>query len=472
MSREPFALSAIQLDRAIGALLGTVAGDALGADRTLFAPGQWTDDTALAIAVAETATYANDLCALQRQDELLQRWQWWAQHATAIGPQTVAALTAAGPEINHRNAPKAAAALYAETGTTLDGTCLTRTAPVALGNLSPKGEHATGLAARTLCRLTHGGPDAADAATLWALAIRHAVLTGHLDVRVGLPRIDEDRRELWESRIAEAERSRPGDFAHDTPVGVFQAAWSAIVTTAVPHDDPRSGVFAVDHLRLALETAVRGGGNTATVAAVAGALLGAAYGVTAIPWHWRLDLRGGPGLNTHLLIKLAEKILNGGEQLDRESTGFWRERPAPQRHPHDEGVWIGEGAWLEHLPQGVDTVVSLCPVADGEIPAGVRHLDVRLSDDAEANPNLDFVLLDTVRAIEDLRAQGATVFLHGLRTHSRAPAVAALYGARQAGIEVDRALAEVCAVLIDADPAPGFHAALHRLHPVTERTSR
>ena len=43
------------------------------------------------------------------------------------------------------------------------------------------------------------------------------------------------------------------------------------------------GTFRVQHLRLALEEAVRGGRDTDTVAAIAGGLLGAAYGSTAVP---------------------------------------------------------------------------------------------------------------------------------------------------------------------------------------------
>jgi ADP-ribosyl-[dinitrogen reductase] hydrolase len=64
---------------------------------------------------------------------------------------------------------------------------------------------------------------------------------------------------------------------------VLQGAWSAITTTLIPQDDPASGVFRVDHLRLALDAAVRGGGDTDTVAAIAGGLLGAAYGASAVP---------------------------------------------------------------------------------------------------------------------------------------------------------------------------------------------
>lgn len=474
MSREPVSFNYAQRDRAIGALLGTAAGDALGADSTLFGPGVWTGNTAMAIAVAEIGTFTGDLCALQRLLELVERWAWWARTAPDVGPQTAAVFAAAAEQgISAKSVQKAAAALYAGSGRTLDGICLTRAVPAALANLGPDREFSAGRAARTLCALTHAGPDAGEACTLWALAVRHAVLTGELDVRVGLSRIAEGRRELWESRIAEAEQSRPADFADTSdPVAVFQAAWSAIVTTPEPDDDPASGVFAVDHLRLTLEVAVGAGGHTGIVAATVGGLLGAAYGATAIPWQWRINLRGWPGLNTHLLTNLTGKTLNGGDPDEVRHLGSWRDFPAPQRHPRDEGVWIGAGARLENLPEGVDTVVSLCRVGDGYIPAGVRHLEVRLIDsDRATNANLDFVLLDTVRALEQLRAEGATVFLHGRSMTSRAPAIAALYGARRAGIGVEQALAEVCAVLPDADPHLEFRAALARLSSVNERTN-
>jgi len=45
---------------------------------------------------------------------------------------------------------------------------------------------------------------------LWCCAIRHAVLTGALDVRVGLNHLTEDRRTVWATRLDVAEsRSRP-----------------------------------------------------------------------------------------------------------------------------------------------------------------------------------------------------------------------------------------------------------------------
>ena len=66
--------------------------------------------------------------------------------------------------------------------------------------------------------------------------------------------------------------------------------------------------------------------------------------------------------------------------------------------------------WLQKLPRGIDAVVSLCPVVDADVPVGLRDLEVRFIDQFGANQNLDFVLFDTVRAIEALRDESATVF--------------------------------------------------------------
>ena len=454
MESKPLGLSDVQRDRAVGALLGLAAGDALGTGYALrppipadepvgmigggagpFAPGEWTGDTARAIAIAEIAATGADPTYGERLTEIVERWAWWARNAKGAGDQT-------GNRV------------------------LTRTVPVALANLRPHSEGGAAAGARRVAELTHPDPEVGDACVLWCLAIRHAVLTGRPDVRIGLREIDSERRDLWETRLVEAQRSRPADFAdlNSWVVAAFQAAWSAIVTTRIPVDDPPAGVFAADHLRLGLEAAVRGGGHAGTVAAVAGGLLGAAYGASALPWHWRLALRGWPGLNTHCVVNLVDKILGDGEPFRFDHTyGSWRDSPPPRRHPHDDGVWLGSATSLPKVPSGAGAVVSLCRVADGHIPFGVKHLEVNLVDEVGANANLDFVLLDTVRAIEGFRADGLTVFLHGLTADGRTSAVAALYGARRVGIAVDAALGEVAATVPDSDPNREFLAALRRL---------
>ena len=486
-------LSSAQRDRAVGVLVGTAAGDALGAgyefgspiatDHPLgmiggglgpFKPGEWTDDTSMAIAIAEVAAAGVDLRDEKSLDHIVERWQWWARNAKDVDNQTRSVLTAAGQRgISAKTARDESSKLHSRTGHTAGNGSLMRTAPVALACLHD--ESALAKVARTVSELTHFDPDAGDACVLWCTAIRHAVLTGELQVRIGLGHIDIDRRDLWAARIDEAEASQPSDFATNNGwvVAALQAAWSAIITTPVPVENPAAEVFRVDHLRLALEAAVRGGGDTDTVAAIAGGLLGATYGASAIPFHWRLVLRGWPGLRIRGLAQLADKIIDqGAAQSFDASYGAWRGVAKPVRHPHDDNVWIGAAPTLHKLPAGVDAVVSLCRVADGHIPADATHLDVRLIDQEGANANLDFTLLDTVRAVEQLRAEGHTVFVHCVAAHSRTPTIAALYGARRQDIDIGQALDEVCAVLPEADPNPDFRAALRRLHPPVDANAR
>ena len=114
-------------------------------------------------------------------------------------------------------------------------------------------------------------------------------------------------------------------------------------------------------------------------------------------------------------------------------------------------------------------MVSLCRVADADVPVGMPHVEVRLIDssDADENPHLDHVLLDAVRAVEELRAQGHTVLLHCVEAYSRTPTVAALYGALVREISGDEALQAVLDVLPDASPNPAFRDSVRRLAVTT-----
>ncbi|CAM2951889.1 ribosylglycohydrolase [Mycobacterium intermedium] len=479
-------LTAAQRDRACGTLLGMAAGDALGAGYEFgpslapdvpvemiggglgaFERGEWTDDTSMAVPIAEIAATGADLRDEQAQDYIVRRWREWAQAPKGIGNQTRSVLSALGRQgISAKFAREESAALHKRTGHTAGNGSLMRTAPVALAYLAD--EEALAEAARGLSDLTHHDPDAGDACVLWCYAIRHAVLTGDIDARIGLDRLDAARRDLWASRLDEAEASPPSHFAakNGWVVAALQGAWSAIVNTPVPADDYTSGAFRADHLRLALEDAVRGGHDTDTVAAIAGGLLGAAYGASAVPSRWRLLLHGWPGLRTRGLVKLANNIVDKGQPdtFDYTYRGFPEARQ-PVRHPYDEKVWIGGVAALRSLPEEVDAVVSLCRVADEHLPVGMEHLDVRLVDAEGENDNLDFVLLDTVRAIEQLRAAGRTVFVHCVQAYSRTPTIAAAYGACKRGVGIDEALADVVAVLPGANPNPEFRKALRGWHP-------
>ncbi len=474
-------LTTAQLDRACGVLLGTAAGDALGAAYEFgpprgpelevamvgggkfgWEPGEWTDDTSMAIAIAVLAAAGEDLREEEALDAIAGRWHEWSQDAKDVGVQTRSVLSRAGRHgISAQTARSESAALHQLTGRTAGNGSLMRTAPVALAYLDD--EAALVEAARAVSELTHHDPEAGDACVLWCCAIRHAILTGVLDARIGLQHIDIDRRDLWATRLDVAEASQPSDFENNGwVVEALQAAWSAIATTPVPQDDPAEGLFRADHLSLALDAAVRGGGDTDTVAAIAGGLLGAAYGASAIPAQWRRMLHGWPGLSTRDLVALSTRIVREERPFSYDPICM-----TPVQHPHDEGVWLADVAALQGLPSGVDAVVSLCRVNDDDLPAGVEQIDIRLIDKVkpDANPNLDFMLTDTVRLIEQLRQEGHTVLLHCVACQSRTPTVAALYGARQKGISGLLALQDVTEVLPDAWPNSDFREALRRLAP-------
>lgn len=311
-------LDAAQRDRAIGVLLGTAAGDALGAGYEFgpplpegaivdmvgggqfgWAQGEWTDDTSMAIVIAQVAAAGLDLRGEDANDRIVRGWTTWAAGAKDVGVQTREILAAQGNNGSAEKAREESRALHGRTGHTAGNGSLMRTAPVALAYLDDP--DAMAHAARKISASTHFDPVAGDACVLWSLAIGHAVLTGHIDVRVGLSRLRTDAASYWAARLAEAEAAPPSAFVNNGwVVHALQGAWSAISRTWGP-----------EHVRLGLEAAVRGGRDTDTVAAIAGGLLGGAYGMSAIPERWVGLLHGWPGMRARDLIDLATGIVGG-----------------------------------------------------------------------------------------------------------------------------------------------------------------
>jgi len=145
-------LTALQLDRAMGALLGLACGDALGApyeflprvpyttpigmvggNRMRWAPGEWTDDTAMAHGIASVAATGIDVRSVAAQDQIVRNWLAWADGPVDIGSQISAVLVAA-EEAGTAKAMRTAAMRYHEDhGRRSAGNgALMRTAPVAL----------------------------------------------------------------------------------------------------------------------------------------------------------------------------------------------------------------------------------------------------------------------------------------------------------------------------------------------------
>jgi ADP-ribosyl-[dinitrogen reductase] hydrolase len=519
-----FRLTKPQLDRAAGVLLGMACGDALGAGYEFgpalgrdvpvgmigggpfrWEPGEWTDDTSMAIAIAEVSATGADLRSEEARDLIAAGWAGWAAEAKDVGKQTRAVLAVATRSARSRGETEptagdlasAAAEHHAATGRSGGNGSLMRTAPIALAYLDdPDGlvlatqadPDDLVLAAQEISAMTHHDTEAGEACALWCLAIRHAVLEGALDVRGGLVYLPEDRALVWGARLDEAEAGPPSRFDQNGwVVQALQGAWSAIHSTVAPADTESgsssarpsstgSSTGGPAHLRRSLEAAVRGGRDTDTVAAIAGALVGGVYGASAVPAQWRRKLHGWPGLHARDLIGLAVMTARGGKldsagwpSGDKMDYSAFKYANVLAQHPHDDQVWLGGVDALRHLPDGVNAVVSLCRLGKAEVPApGVAardHIEVWLIDETDPaeNPNLDFVLTDAAAAVAALRDEGRTVLLHCVQAQSRTPAVAALYGARLTGRSPNEVLADIVKVLPHANPNAGFRAALERL---------
>ncbi|MGA9869887.1 MAG: ADP-ribosylglycohydrolase family protein [Rhodococcus sp. (in: high G+C Gram-positive bacteria)] len=306
-------LNAQQLNRAAGVLLGTAAGDALGAGYEFthpeagtvvdmigggpfdWAPGEWTDDTSMAASVALAARDVRDVGSPAGLDAIAARFiDWYDTNPADIGNQTRSVLgyrSTSAADMTRR-----AGELRGRTG---GNGSLMRTAPVALSYLSDASKCVA--AADAISALTHSDPRAGEACRMWSFAIRHAVLTGTFDgVRSWLD-IEEEAAQYWRPVIEAAETGGPEDFPNNGwVVHALQTAWWAIVRA--DQSDP-------DHLVQALELCVLAGGDTDTTAAIAGGLLGARWGAASIPDRWRTMLHGYPASTGDDLVAIAVDIV-------------------------------------------------------------------------------------------------------------------------------------------------------------------
>lgn len=482
------------LDRAAGALVGQACGDALGVpyefqprlrgdERPVmrggglgpYAPGEYSDDTQMAVCVAEVAATGRPLTETASLDAIAERFErWLAGGATDVGNQTRAVLDDArrrtgSPATRLRDA---AAALHRRTGHTAGNGALMRTAAVALAHLGDDASLAE--AARAVAELTHADPLAGDSCVLWCAAIDRAVREARLDgLEEGVSLLPAERRDRWAAWLAEASQGPPARFTpNGFTVTALQAAWSAIAATPVPPDAPGSGEFPCRQLEAALVAAIRVGDDTDTVAAIAGALLGARWGLSGIPAAWRRPLHGWPGLRGRDLARLGILAARGGSD---DSQGWPSCRVldygvaarAPVPHPRDEGILLGTARWVES--PDITAIISLCRLGTAEVPAaGVApedHVEFWLIDSPERadNPNLAHVIDDAARTAAALRDEGHRLLIHCVRAESRTPLVAAGYSVVARGADAGVALEEIAHALGGRLVNPGFTRELRRL---------
>jgi ADP-ribosyl-[dinitrogen reductase] hydrolase len=430
--------------RVAGALVGSVVGDALGAPFEFgpagafsarfpapargvatemcggggWEPGEWTDDTQMALLVAESLIDRDGL----DEEDMFARFVAWAEaRPKDVGIQTSAVLGSGLPW------QEAAARHFASGARAAGNGSLMRTTPAAIW-FAAAGPEATMEAARRISALTHGDPAAGEGCALF-----HELLRVALNGDDPLTAVDE----------ALAAVPAP-----------HQAKWAAVLApTWTPQQatEPNGAVWptlgsAVWALRVSssFEQAMRAvidlGGDTDTVAAVTGGLAGAVYAITGIPMRWSSAVHGElPGFESpvrHLgdLLWLAAR-LSGNTKPPYEA------EPSADLAPGEvtEGVWASDLDGARRSSHDF-AVISLCRTG-GRFGHPVQRF-AHLVDD-ESNDDLEQVLDDVLEDIAALRADGRPVLVHCFGGASRTGLVLRAWLMRDQGLTAAQATALV-----------------------------
>ena len=454
------------LDRAVGVVVGCAIGDALGAGYEFTGPrdpasiemrpgrltgrpaGQWTDDTEMTLAVlmAQTGRFAS------AAEGFLA---WHATSPPDVGNQTRAILSAS---TSPANMPEVARAFQARNPEAAGNGSLMRTATVALSHLGDVA--AIVQAARETSALTHPHDDAQDACVLWSLAIDRGVRgvgTWRSNMDFALEQLPSDRRDLWRARLDDAERVeldqlRPNGWV----VAALRAAWRSIVASASD-----SGAH---HFEQGVRFAVSLGDDTDTVAAIAGAYLGAHYGAAIMPFVWRENLAGWPQGVEHELAGLATLATSSfvpdasGWPTNPTLTPYYQANFSPAgRHltfPEAPEVQWGDVAHL--ATHDCAATISLCRI--GTTDRRAPHAEFWLID-GDDNADPAWTIADAADTVERWRQTYGSVYVHCVRAESRTPAVAAAWLARHHGYSLDAAWEHVTASMPWIQPHPALRNA-------------
>ncbi|MFJ4907157.1 ADP-ribosylglycohydrolase family protein [Streptomyces sp. NPDC093249] len=280
----------LSTDRAVGAVLGSAVGDALGAPFEFGAPGAFrerfpdgvgelcggggwdpgeaTDDTQMAVLVAESLLERGGLDL----PDLFARFRRWA----AADPKDIGLLT---EQVLLREDPwDLASALHFQVNGRGAGNGALMRASTSAVCFAAHGRATTMDAGRRISALTHG-----DGAAWEGTAVLHELVRVSLlgeDPLAALPatlaEVAPAHRERWATVLAH-------DWHPDLATEFNGAVWPCL----------GSAVWALRttaSLEEALVAAVDLGGDTDTVAAVTGTLAGAVYGASAIPARWTSSL--------------------------------------------------------------------------------------------------------------------------------------------------------------------------------------
>lgn len=303
---QPDAGMAAVRERAIGSLLGLALGDALGTTLEFSArdsrprlteiegggpfrlePGQWTDDTSMALALADSLIAGDGL----DEHDLMTRFVSWMDEG---------AYSSNGRCFDIGVTVRGALNRFKKSGNPIAGSTnphsagngsLMRLAPVAIRYWDD--DAARRDAAARQSRTTHGAAEAVDACVAFAAMLADAI--------AGKPR----------SHVL---RHRPGEPPYSGQIAaIMGGSWRGKAPDCI-----RSSGYVAHSLKAAIWSVARTGsfpeavllaanlGDDAdTVAAITGQLAGALYGYRAIPGNWIGQLA-----NQGLIFGMARQLID------------------------------------------------------------------------------------------------------------------------------------------------------------------
>ena len=298
----------------LGGMVGSALGDAIGemAFRQPSEPGLrpeiaqrdvliYTDDTAMAIGLAESIVQVGRFDQRQVGDTFRANFKRESWRGYAQGPPTVFSLVEEG-EMSYA---EAARTLFRGTGSFGNGAAM-RIAPVGLF-FHPQRRHEPDLyeQARISAEVTHAHPIGVDGAAIQALAIAQAV---ELDTQEPFPckqfsqalvdfaRTPEMRDKMRLVRTLITENALPPEAARQLGRGVAvheSLPFALYAFLRHPHSFEDCLFCAILH-----------GGDRDTMGAMACAVSGAYLGIEAIPPEWREKIENREHIEG-LAIKLA-----------------------------------------------------------------------------------------------------------------------------------------------------------------------
>ena len=410
-----------QMYSAIGALIGAAAGDALGAPfefkpsglygRTFptpvlggigemigggafhWAPGEFTDDTQMAVALAEALIAER----VEFDPEIVwNHFVAWSTRANDIGNTTRLALAGSSYRTAAENA-------HRRLGRSGSNGAVMRISPIGIAGVQ-WGSEKTKQIAFAQAALTHYDPIAGLSAYIAAELIRQLILDGSIEntlQEIALC-IDDAFRDTFATFFVNS--WHPSEWTEERNssaiVCLAQAVW-AVRTTSSFED--------------AVTTAVNLGDDADTVAAVTGAIAGALYGIQNIPSRWVTYLHGlvaqpdGSMKTYHQqdLIALARQLVG---KSGRRMTEL--EPPIHPAEVHGLGVFASNasGAPLASPDMGI---VSLCRMEDALHQHPHRREFYIVDQWGQGdNPHLAAVTHDAVNTIDAFLNEGRNVVVH------------------------------------------------------------